>query len=130
MKTYLIIILMAMFVACKVDDKSNDTFPIIEANAILRGNNLPVDGCAEHISLVDNKGDEIKKLLPTEATNSLFVNLMNAEIAKLPKDTYSGNLNIPVTLKYRETQQKTELLCGWNKKSIAEKIEIISITKK
>lgn len=130
MKTYFVILLITMITACKIDDNSNDTFPIIEANAILYNNNLPVDGCAEHISLIDAKGEEIKKLLPTEATESLFVNLMNAEIAKLPKDTYSGNLQIPVILKYQETQQKTELLCGWNKKSIAEKIEIISITKK
>lgn len=121
---------MVMIVACKVDDKSNETFPIIEANAILYNNNLPVDGCAEHISLIDSKGEEIKILLPTEASKPLFVNLMTIEIAKLPKDTYSGNLHIPVILKYRETQQKNELVCGWNKKSMVEQIEIISITKK
>jgi hypothetical protein len=119
-----------MLDACKVDDKSNDTFPIIESNAILYNNNLPVDGCAEHISLLNAKNEEIKILLPTEATKPIFMNLMNEAIAKLPKDTYSGNLNIPVMLKYRETQQKSELLCGWNKKLMVEQIEIINITNK
>ena len=121
---------MAIILACKVDDNSNDTSPIIEANAILHNNNLPVDGCAEHISLIDSKGEKLKTLLPTEATKPLFVNMMNDEIAKLPKNTYSGNLNIPVVLKYRETQQKVELLCGWNNKLMVEQIEIIAILKK
>ncbi len=130
MKTSFVIILMTMIVACKIDDNSNESFPIIEANAILYNNNLPVDGCAEHISLIDSKGEEIKTLLPTETSKPLFVNLLNVEIAKIPKDMYSGNLQIPVILTYRETQQKAELLCGWNKKSIVEAIDIISITKK
>ena len=130
MKTYFIILLTAIILACKVDDNSNVTSPIIAANAILHNNNLPVDGCEKHISLLDSKGEKIKVLLPTEATKPLFTNMMNAEIAKLPKDTYSGNLNIPVVLKYKETQQKVELLCGWNKKLMAEQIEIIAILKK
>lgn len=130
MKTYFILFLMAVIVACKIDDNTNNTLPIIETNAILHNNNLPVDGCSEHISLIDSKGEKIKSLLPTAETKPLFMNLMNAEIAKLPKETYSGNLNIPVVLKYRETQQKAELVCGWNKKSMVEQIEIISITKK
>lgn len=130
MKNYLIFLLVSMSVACQVCNKTSSNYPIIEANAILYNNNLAVDGCAEHISLVDKKGDEIKILLPTEATKPFFTNLMNAEIAKLPKDKYSGNLRFSVLLKYKETQQKGELVCGWNKKSMVEQIEIISISKK
>ena len=129
MKIYLTVFVITLIAACNVDDNSNDTSPIIVANAIAYNNNLPVDGCAERISLINAKGEEIKILLPTEASKPLFVNLLNIEIAKLPKDTYSGNLNIPVMLKYRETQRKAELVCGWNKKSMVEEVEIISISK-
>ena len=127
MKISLILLMISMMVSCQISENAN---PIIEANAIVYNNNLPVDGCAEHISLIDLKGDEIKSVLPTEATKAIFTDLLNTEITKIPKDTYSGNLRIEVLLKYRETQQKAELLCGWNKKSMAEQIEIISITKK
>jgi hypothetical protein len=131
MKSYLMMMLsVAMMSACTVDDKTADTSPIIEANAILYNNNLPVDGCAEHISLLDTKGEQLKVFLPTEATKPLFTKLINAEIAKLPANTYTGNLNIPVSLKYRITQQKDELMCGWGKKSVVEQIEILAIIKK
>jgi hypothetical protein len=131
MKYYLMIILsVVMLSACTVDDKTADTSPIMEANAVLYNNNLPVDGCAEHISLVDSKGEQLKVFLPTEATKAVFMKLINAEIAKLPVNTYTGNLNISVLLKYRATQQKDELICGWGKKSVVEQIEIIAITKK
>lgn len=107
-----------------------DTSPVIEANAIIFNNNLPVDGCAEHISLVDSKGDKIKDVLPTEASNAMFKNLLNAEIAKLPKDTYTGNIQIPVVLTYKTTPEKGELICGWGNKSTVEIIEIVNITRK
>ncbi len=127
MKAILMFLLISIIFSCQL---GNDTSPILEVNAIVYNNNLPVDGCAEHISLIDAKGDEIKSVLPTEETKAMFLELLNAEIVKIPKDTYSGNLHFTVVLKYRETQQKAELLCGWNKKSMLQQIEIISISKK
>lgn len=107
-----------------------DTSPVIEANAIIFNNNLPVDGCSEHISLIDSKGDKIKDVLPSEASNAMFKSLLNAEIAKLPENTYTGNIQIPVVLTYKTTQEKGELICGWGNKSTVEIIEIINIKQK
>ena len=91
---------------------------------------MPVDGCAEHISLVDAKGDKIKDVLPTEASSAIFKSLLNAEIAKLPENTYTGNIQIPVILKYKTTQEKGELMCGWGNKSTVDIIEIVNLTRK
>ena len=130
MKTPSLILVILLLFACKVGDSLENGTPIIEANAVIYNNNLPVDGCAEHISLVNEKGEFLKNYLPTEATRQIFSKLLDAEAAKLPNGQYSGNLQIPVVLKYRESQQKAELVCGWNKKSTVEQIEIVSITKK
>ncbi len=108
-------------------NNQNDSTPIIEADAILYGNNLPADGCAEHLSLVDDKGDEIQSLLPTAATMALFTNLLNSEAKG---ETYTGALRVPVRLKYKETQEKGELLCGWGTKLVVSEVEIISIKKR
>lgn len=107
-----------------------DTRPLIEANAVIFNNNLPVDGCAEHISLIDSKGDKIKDVLPTEASSAMFKSLLNTEIAKLPENTYTGNIRIPVILTYKATQEKGELICGWGNKSTVEIIEIVNIKQK
>ena len=128
MKNVLLLLLLVMIAACKVDDQ--DFTPTLQANAMIYNNNLPVDGCAEHISLMNTNGDETKTLLPTEATKVLLSNLLNTEIAKIPKGEYSGNLRFLVSVKYRTTSEKGELLCGWGRKSTVERIEIISITKK
>lgn len=129
MKMLSIILLSVLVNTCTKESEDN-TAPLIEANAIIFNNNLPVDGCAEHISLIDAKGDKIKDVLPTEASSAVFTNLLKAEIAKLPANTYSGNIQIPVILKYKTTQEKGELVCGWGNKSTVEKIEIVNITKK
>lgn len=129
MKILLIIFFSIMLRTCTTT-ADEDTSPIIEANAIIFNNNLPVDGCAEHISLIDSKGDKIKDVLPTEASNAVFKNLLNTEIAKLPKDTYTGNIQVSIILKYKTTQEKGELICGWGNKSTVELIEIVNITKK
>ncbi|MFY7910381.1 MAG: hypothetical protein ACOVO2_12535 [Emticicia sp.] len=129
MKMLSIILLSVLVNTCTKESEDN-TAPLIEANAIIFNNNLPVDGCAEHISLIDAKGDKIKDVLPTEASSAVFTNLLKAEIAKLPANTYSGNIQIPVILKYKTTQEKGDLVCGWGNKSTVEKIEIVNITKK
>lgn len=129
MKMLSIITLSILLNTCSADTDEN-TAPLMEANAIIFNNNLPVDGCAEHISLIDSKGDKIKDVLPTEASNAMFKNLLNAEIAKLPENTYSGNIKIPVLLTYKTTQEKGELVCGWGNKSTVDIIEIVNITRK
>jgi hypothetical protein len=129
MKILSIITLSILLNTCSADTDEN-TAPLLEANAIVFNNNLPVDGCAEHISLIDSKGDKIKDVLPTEASNAMFKNLLKAEIAKLPENTYSGNIKIPVLLTYKATQEKGELICGWGNKSTVDIIEIVNITRK
>lgn len=129
MKVLSIIVLSILLNTCSAESDQN-TDPLIEANAIVFNNNLPVDGCAEHISLIDSKGDKIKDVLPTEASTVLFKNLLNAEIAKLPANTYTGNLQVPVVLTYKPTQQKGELICGWGNKSTVDIIEIVTIARK
>lgn len=129
MKMLSIIMLSVLMNTCTTDAENN-TVPLIEANAIIFNNNLPVDGCAEHISLVDTKGDKIKDVLPTEASSAMFKSLLKSEIAKLPENTYTGNIQISVVLTYKTTQEKGELICGWGNKSIVEVIEIINIKRK
>lgn len=129
MKMLSIILLSVLLKTCSTEADEN-TAPLLEANAIIFNNNLPVDGCAEHISLVDAKGDIIKDVLPTEASSAVFKNLLKAEIAKLPANTYSGNIQIPIILKYKTTQEKGELICGWGSKSTVDIIEIVNITRK
>ncbi len=124
------IIMLSILVNTCTKETEDSAAPLIEASAIVFNNNLPVDGCAEHIAFVDAKGDLIKAVLPTAASSSMFKNLINAEVAKLPANTYSGNLEIPVVLTYRNTQEKGELECGWGKKTTVELIEIVKITKK
>lgn len=124
-----IIMLSVLLNTCSADTDENAT-PLMEANAIVFNNNLPVDGCAEHISLIDTNGDKIKDVLPTEASNTLLKNLLNTEIAKLPANTYTGNLKVSVVLQYKTTQEKGELICGWGSKSSVDLIEIVNITKK
>lgn len=129
MKILLIIMLSFLVNTCTTDAEENKV-PLIEANAIIFNNNLAVDGCAEHISLIDSKGDVIKSVLPTEASSAIFKSLLNDEAAKLPANTYTGNIQIPVVLTYKTTQEKGELICGWGNKSTVEIIEIVNITKK
>jgi hypothetical protein len=130
MKLIILIFTVVFISACTTDDTPNNSSFIIDADAILFNNNLPADGCSERITIVDTKGDEVKTVLPTDATKLLFKNLLDGEIEKIPEGTYSGNLQIPVKLKYKETKEKGELICGWNQKSTVEQIDIISITKK
>jgi hypothetical protein len=130
MKNALLVSLISVFLSCTTTTQEENALPVIEATAIVFNNNLPVDGCAEHISFVDAKGDKIKDVLPTDASMKLFTNVLNAEITKMPEGTYTGNLQFEVNLKYIETQEKGELICGWGNKSVVDKIEIVSITKK
>lgn len=129
MKILSVIILSIWVNSCTKDTDDNNA-PLIEANAIIYNNSLPADGCAEHISLIDSKGDKIKDVLPSEASNAMFKNLLDTEIAKLQKNTYTGNFQIPVVLTYKTTPEKGELICGWGNKSTVEIIEIVSIKRK
>lgn len=129
MKILSVIILSIWVNSCTTDTDDNNA-PLIEANAIIYNNSLPADGCAEHISLIDSKGDKIKDVLPSEASSAMFKNLLDTEIAQLPKNTYTGNFQIPVVLTYKTTQEKGELICGWGNKSTVEIIEIVSIKRK
>ncbi|GAB2612215.1 hypothetical protein GCM10027035_05880 [Emticicia sediminis] len=124
------IITLSILVNTCISITEKDTSPVIETNAIIFNNNLPVDGCAEHISLIDSKGDKIKDVLPSEASSAMFKSLLNAEIAKLPENTYTGNIQISVVLTYKTTQEKGELICGWGNKSTVEIIEIVNIKRK
>lgn len=124
------IITLSILVNTCISITEKDTSPVIETNAIIFNNNLPVDGCAEHISLIDSKGDKIKDVLPSEASSAMFKSLLNAEISKLPENTYTGNIQISVVLTYKTTQEKGELICGWGNKSTVEIIEIVNIKRK
>lgn len=130
MKNALLFIIISVLLSCTTITQEENVLPVIEATAIVFNNNLPVDGCAEHISFLDAKGDKIKDVLPTDASMELFTNILNEEISKIPKGNYTGNLHFEVNLKYRETNEKGELICGWGNKLIVDKIEIVSITKK
>jgi hypothetical protein len=130
MKNALLVSIISIFLSCTTSTLEENTLPIIEATAIIFNNNLPVDGCAEHISFVDAKGEKIKDVLPTDASMKFFIDVLNVEINKVPKGNYTGNIQIEVNLKYKETNEKGELICGWGNKSVVDKIEIVSITKK
>ena len=132
MKNALLFIIISVFLSCTTitQEENASPSPVIETTAIVFNNNLPVDGCAEHISFLDTKGDKIKDVLPTEASMKLFMDVLNTEIRKVPEGNYTGNIQIEVNLRYKETEEKGELICGWGNKSIVDKIEIVSITKK
>ena len=56
-------------------------------------------------------------------------NIIKAEIAKQPTGTlWMGSKN--VTIRYRETEQKATLLCGWNAKQELKTIELIEIKER
>ncbi len=100
------VVILSVWVSSCTTDTDDNNAPLIEANAIFYHNSLPLDGCAEHISVIDSKGDKIKDVLPSEASSAMFKNLLNTEIAKLPENTHTGNFQIPVVLTYKITQKK------------------------
>jgi len=128
MKANLLFFLLSfIFLGCKLDKQSA---PILEAKAIIYNNNLPVDGCAEHIYIEESDGNDGHSVLPDSLSRSLFYDILNKEIAQLPEDVYHGNLYIPVVIKYQKTSDNAELLCGWGKKTIVPQIKIVSIVKR
>ncbi len=124
---FLLIILNLLCFSCRMEKAS---MPEIASKAIIYNNNLPVDGCAEHIYLEEPEGKDSYAVLPDSSSRSLFYNILDTEIAQLPQDIYHGNLQIPVVIKYQKTSNNAELLCGWGKSNTVPQIKIVSITKR
>ena len=132
MKKILIAALIAVSATCQNEASVNADSPIQQINAIVVGDQLPVDGCGAHLVLnlpSDSPASSTSMRLPTEATRPLMDNIIKAEIAKQPTGTlWMGSKNVKI--RYRETKQTATLLCGWNAKQELKTIELIEIKER
>ncbi|MEZ0539396.1 hypothetical protein [Fibrella arboris] len=129
MKNLLIIALLAVSATCQNQAGITAANPLVEAEARVVGNQLPVDGCDAHIWLnigSTSSASSTYMRLPTAATRSLLDNVIKAESDKQPAGTlWMGTKD--VTIRYRETDQTATLLCGWNAKQELKTIELLEI---
>lgn len=132
MKKLLIAALLAVSATCQQPETVKAEFPVQEINARVFGDLLPVDGCSAHLvlDLADTSSPSNTYMrLPTEATRPLMNKVIKAEIAKQPAGTlWMGSKN--VTIRYRETDQTTKLLCGWNANQDVKVIELLDIRER
>ncbi|RYF63911.1 MAG: hypothetical protein EOO39_27665 [Cytophagaceae bacterium] len=129
MKKLLIIALLTVSATCQNKSTIQAEQPILEINAKVVGDQLPVDGCGAHLWLnftSPSSDSRTFQRLPTEATRSLMDNIIKAEAATQPTNPlWMGSKD--VTIRYRETGQTATLLCGWNAKQEVKTIELLEI---
>lgn len=119
--------IMVFLMSCTIEEVVEvKTVSATEIEAILKPNGLAYDGCDTHIQIKD--GSDFVMLKASEKTKGLVEKLISDELAKMPK----GELiyDLPVMISYNKTNQKVELLCGWNIKRTVEEIEVLKITKR
>jgi hypothetical protein len=130
MKKIVLIALIALSATCQNKTSINADSPVLEIDARVIGDKLPVDGCGAHLwlNIVSPSSDSRTFMrLPTEATRKLMDNVIKAEIAAQPPGAlWMGSKD--VRIRYRETKQMATLLCGWNTKQELKAIEILAIT--
>ncbi|MBO0951591.1 hypothetical protein [Fibrella forsythiae] len=129
MKKLLIVALLAVSATCQNQSTVLAEQPIVEINARVVGDQLPVDGCGAHLWLnftSPSSDSRTFQRLPTDATRSLMDNIIKAEAASQPTGTlWMGSKD--VLIRYRETGQTATLLCGWNAKQELKTIELLDI---
>jgi hypothetical protein len=97
-----------------------------EVEALLKPNGLAYDGCDTHIQL--KNGSDFVMFKASEKTKGLINQLISDEQAKMPKGEFL--YEVPVNISYNKTNQKVELLCGWNMKSTVAEIEVLKISRR
>jgi len=129
MKKLLIVALLAVSATCQNQASVQTEFPVQEANAVIIGDQLPVDGCAAHIALNNTTASSDSRpfmRLPTEATRLLMENVIKAEVAKQPTGTlWMGSKE--VTIRYRETGRTATLTCGWGARQEVKTINLLDV---
>ncbi|ARK11266.1 hypothetical protein A6C57_13585 [Fibrella sp. ES10-3-2-2] len=129
MKKLLIVALLAVSATCQNQASVQAEFPVQETNAVIIGDQLPVDGCAAHIVLNNTTSSSDSRpfmRLPTEATRLLMDNVIKAEVAKQPTATlWMGSKE--VTIRYRETGKTAVLTCGWGARQEVKTIDLLEV---
>ena len=102
---------------------------VLEIEAQLLGDKLPIDGCGAHLWLnfvSPSSASGTYMRLPTAATRLLMDKVIQAEVAKQPVGTFwMGSKD--VTISYRETGQTASLQCGWGAAQTIKTIDLLSI---
>ncbi|WP_345269173.1 hypothetical protein [Nibrella viscosa] len=82
---------------------------------------LPVDGCSWHFT-IDN-GDESRRFAPTEASEQNV-----REFAEKNNLFRTGRMRGEVTIKYRPTNKKRTIVCGFGGQVTLEEIDVLAIS--
>jgi hypothetical protein len=117
-------LLLVFMLGCRAD-KDNAIGPERSANAIIHASNVYVDGCELHLRLdsgtLPNTGTQYKF---TSASLPLVQRVLS-QAALNPQDM----VNLPVTVRYRETGNKSVITCGWVSPTVTE-ISILEISRR
>lgn len=108
-----VVLLLGLGCMKKLEHGTDPDADALTARALLNYA-LPVDGCDWSLQIAD------RIYVPSPAT--------------LPKvkavgETRHGVVQDSVTVRYRLTGRKVDLLCGWGHKSVQEEIEVLDIKK-
>lgn len=116
-KIALLFVSLFTWVSC---DKSTIPADTLETRTRIVSN-LAVDGCDWHFEIWNADSTNITNYVPTKASEPR----VKAAVPKFgTEDAYSF---IDVEIKYRITQEKRNLTCGWGKIIEVEAIEIVDI---
>ncbi len=119
-----LIVLLSLLVWSPGCDKSDTEISkdVVESRARIVSN-MAVDGCNWHFEIANADSSTITTYVPTVASEPK----VKAAVPKWgTEDAYSF---IDVTIKYRLTNQKRTLECGFGRKSEVEAVEIDEIRR-
>lgn len=119
-----LIVLLSLLVWAAGCDKSDTEISkdVVESRARIVSN-MAVDGCNWHFEIANADSSSITTYVPTVASEPK----VKAAVPKWgTEDAYSF---IDVTIKYRLTNQKRTLECGFGRKSEVEAVEIDEIRR-
>ncbi len=120
MRHSMIIIWCLLALACsKTGGDQTEEYASSEALLV---NQLPVDGCSWHFSIVQN--DTTLRYAADQASEESLV----LPFIQTQQPTY-GVYSLKVEISFKLTQKKRDVICGWNTISNLDEIEIISIRK-
>ncbi|QDK79316.1 hypothetical protein EXU85_12170 [Spirosoma sp. KCTC 42546] len=115
--TLLTYILMYQFVGCQTQTTPEAKSERTES-AYIVGNQIPFDGCEESVRLETSASATPIRYKPTSASLPI--------LQKALGNDNQGEKS--VTIRFRETGNQVELLCGWGAKPKVGEIEILELT--
>lgn len=112
--TYLLIY---QFVGCQTQTTPEAKTERTES-AYIVGNQVPFDGCEESVRLETTGSAAPIRFKPTQASLPILQKALGGD----------NQGEKPVKIRFRETGNQVELLCGWGAKPKVSEIEILEIT--